>query len=51
LGIVFLKITKPELAGSLLAMGVAIVLGLASTLQLTRGEQAHEESSTDPSHP
>ena len=51
LGIVFLKITKPELVGSLLAIGIAILLGLASSLPLTRGEQAREGSSTDPSHP
>ncbi len=51
LGIVFLKITKPELVGSLLTIGVAILLGFASTLPLTRGEQAHEGSSTNPTHP
>ncbi len=51
LGIVFLKITKPGLVGSLLAIGIAIVLGLASTLPLTRRQQIHEESSTNPSHP
>jgi len=49
LGIVFLKITKPELVGSLLAIGIAILLGLASTLQLTRGEQAVKGHPIDPS--
>jgi protein-S-isoprenylcysteine O-methyltransferase Ste14 len=44
LGIVFLKITKPELAGSLITIGVAIVLGLATTLHLPQREQAHEGS-------
>lgn len=36
LGIVFLMTVKPDLAGSLLVMGVAIALGLASAL-LTQG--------------
>jgi hypothetical protein len=40
LGIVFLKIAKPDLAGSLLTIGVAIVLGLASTLPVPRRERA-----------
>ncbi len=44
LGIVFLKITKPELAGSLITIGVAIVLGLTTTLHLPQREQAHEGS-------
>jgi len=42
LGIVFLKIAKPELAGSLLTIGVAIILGLATALHLPQPEQAHE---------
>jgi hypothetical protein len=42
LGIVFLKIAKPDLGGSLLTIGVAIVLGLASTLLVLRGERARE---------
>jgi hypothetical protein len=42
LGIVFLKIAKPDLGGSLLTIGVAIVLGLASTLTMPRREQAGE---------
>jgi hypothetical protein len=44
LGIVFLKIAKPDLGGSLLTIGVAIVLGLASTLPLPRRERAGEGS-------
>ena len=40
LGIVFLKITKPDLAGSLITIGAAIVLGVASVVPLPRGEQA-----------
>lgn len=40
LGIVFLKIAKPDLGGSLLTIGVAIVLGLASTLPMARRERA-----------
>jgi len=44
LGIVFLKITKPELAGSLVTIGVAVVLGLASTLHLPLRERAQEGS-------
>lgn len=41
LGIVFLKIAKPNLVGSLLTIGVAIVLGLASALPVTRRERSH----------
>ncbi|MGE5123122.1 MAG: hypothetical protein ACM3H7_01270 [Acidobacteriaceae bacterium] len=40
LGIVFLMIEKPNLVGSLLTIGVAIVLGLASTLVVIRRERA-----------
>jgi hypothetical protein len=39
LGIVFLKIAKPDLGGSLLTIGVAIVLGLATTLYMPRRER------------
>ena len=35
LGIVFLKVAKPDLGGSLLTLGVAVVLGIASALPLT----------------
>jgi hypothetical protein len=40
LGIVLLKIAKPDLIGSLLTIGVAIVLGLASSLPIPRRERA-----------
>jgi hypothetical protein len=36
LGIVFLKIAKPDLGGSLLTIGIAIVLGTASALPMLR---------------
>jgi hypothetical protein len=39
LGIVFLKIVKPDLDGSLLTIGVAIVLGIASALPMPRSER------------
>jgi hypothetical protein len=42
LGIVFLKIAKPDLGGSLLTVGIAIVLGLASALPFPRSERAQE---------
>ena len=45
LGIVFLKITKPGLTGSLLAIGIAIVLGIAASLYLPKHEQTYEGSS------
>ncbi len=35
LGIVFLKVAKPDLGGSLLTLGAAIVLGIASALPMT----------------
>jgi hypothetical protein len=44
LGIVFLKIAKPDLAGSLLATGVAIVLGIASALPMFRHVHVQEGS-------
>ncbi len=40
LGIVFLKTAKPDLGGSLLTIGVAIVLGLVSALPIPRRERA-----------
>jgi hypothetical protein len=42
LGIVFLKIAKPDLGGSLLTIGVAVVLGLVSSLPMPRRERAQE---------
>lgn len=44
LGIVFLMTAKPGLGGSLLTIGVAIVLGLASAMPMSRRERAPEES-------
>jgi hypothetical protein len=43
LGIVFLKTAKPDLTGSLLTIGVAIVIGLASALPMVRTEQPREK--------
>ncbi len=42
LGLVFLKIAQPELVGSLLTIGAAIVIGVASALPVPRREQAQE---------
>ena len=42
LGIVVLKTARPEIGGSLLILGVAIVLGLALSLPLPRRERAQE---------
>ncbi len=44
LGIVFLKTAKPDLGGSLLTIGVVIVLGLASALPVPRRVRAQEGS-------
>jgi hypothetical protein len=44
LGIVFLKIVKPDFGGSLLTIGVAIVLGLALALPIPRRGQAQQQS-------
>lgn len=44
LGIILLKIAKPDLGGSLLTIGAAIVLGIASVLPMLRPVQAHEAS-------
>jgi hypothetical protein len=44
LSIIFLKIAKPRLDGSLLAVGVAIVLGIASVLPISRRLHARETS-------
>lgn len=46
LSIVFLKIAKPDLIGSLLTVGVAIVLGIVSALYMPRREQI-QATSTD----
>ena len=42
LGIIFLKTAKPDLAGSLITIGIAIVLGAASALPLPRRERVQE---------
>ncbi|HMN29645.1 MAG TPA: hypothetical protein PKE45_15960 [Caldilineaceae bacterium] len=42
LGIVFLKIAKPDLAGSLFAIGIAVVLGVASALPMSRRLRVQE---------
>lgn len=44
LAIIFLKVIKPELGGSLLAIGVAVVLGFASSLPRSRRAQLGEAS-------
>ena len=44
LGIVFLKIAQPDWAGSLITIGIAIVLGIASALPMFRRERAQAAS-------
>lgn len=44
LGIVFLKISTPDLSESLLTIGVSIVIGLASALPVLRHERLQEGS-------
>lgn len=44
LGIVFLKTAKPDWGGSLVTIGVAIVLGIASALLASRRERAQDGS-------
>ncbi len=44
LGIVFLKIAQPDLGGSLLVIGMAIVLGVISALPMRRRVSAREGS-------
>jgi hypothetical protein len=44
LGIVLLKTAKPDLGGSLLTIGIAIVLGIASALPMSRREPAPQGS-------
>jgi hypothetical protein len=41
LGIVFLKIARPDLGGAVLTIGVAIVLGIASVLPISRFTRVH----------
>jgi F0F1-type ATP synthase assembly protein I len=40
--IIFLKIAKPDWGGSLVTIGVAIVLGVASAFSMVRRERAQE---------
>ncbi len=42
LGVVFLMIAKPDLVGSLLTIGISIVLGLASAIPMLRRERVQE---------
>ena len=42
LGIVYLMVVKPGLVGSLVTMGVAIILGLASALPMPRRQQVQK---------
>ena len=42
LSIIFLKTAKPDVGGSLLTLGIAVVLGLASALPVPRRERAQE---------
>lgn len=44
LGIVFLKVAQPDWGGSLITIGVAIVLGAASVLPMFRRERAQTAS-------
>jgi len=44
LGIIFLKIAKPDLGGSLITIGVAIVIGIVSALPRLRRERAQAVS-------
>ena len=44
LGIVFLKIAKPDWGGSLITIGVAIVLGVVSALPMPRRERVQARS-------
>ena len=46
LGIVFLMTLKPALGGSLLALGIAIILGLASALPIPGRRQVQAEPNT-----
>jgi hypothetical protein len=44
LGLIFLKIAKPDWGGSLITIGIAIVLGIVSALPMPRRERAQEGS-------
>jgi hypothetical protein len=45
LGIIFLKIVTPNLGGSLLTIAIAVVIGIASALPMSRRARAQEASS------
>ena len=47
LGIIYLKIAKPDWVGSLLTIGVAIVLGIVSALLMSRHRVQSQTASTD----
>jgi len=47
LGIVFLKIAKPDWAGSLSAIGAAVVLGIVSALLMSRRQAQSKAISTE----
>lgn len=47
LGIIFLKTAKPEWVGSLLATGVAVVLGIVSALLVSHRQAQSQVISTD----
>ncbi len=47
LGIVFLKIFKPNLAGSLLVIGIAILLGLVAALSMRPHREHAQEAPAD----
>jgi len=47
LGIIFLKIAKPNLGGSLLTIGIAIILGIASASLMSRRYAQAQLASTD----
>ena len=46
LGAVFLMTVKPDLTGSLLAVGIAVLLGLASTLPMLSRERVPQKSAS-----
>lgn len=47
LGIIFLKIAKPDWVGSLLTIGAAVVLGIVSALLISRHRAQSQAISTD----
>jgi len=47
LGIIFLKIVKPDWIGSLLTIGIAVVLGIGSAFSMSRHHAKSQAISTD----